>query len=109
MQFSIPRAAPVSLNPSSEMKVYALFGLAMALTTVGVFMGTLFAPTLFRSGMHIALLIAELGIVFSARYWITKSPLNSILFGLFPLLSGITITPYLWYLTSSVPDRNVIL
>ncbi len=91
------------------MKVYALFGLAMALTTVGVLMGTLFAPTLFRSGMHIALLIVELGIVFSARYWITKSPLNILLFGLFPLLSGITITPYLWYVTSSFPNGNAIL
>lgn len=91
------------------MKVYGLFGLAIGLTALGVFMGTLYAAQLFTSGMHLLLLIAEIGIVFSAPLWMEKSPLNIFLFGLFPLLSGITITPYLWYVGGSVPNGDTIL
>lgn len=91
------------------MKVYGLFALAMGLTVLGVSIGTLYAEQFFRSGMHLVLLVAELGIVFTARLWMEKSPLNVLLFGLFPLLSGITITPYLWYVTGGLTNGTTIL
>ena len=91
------------------MKVYGLFALAMGLTALGVFAGSLFASLLFTSGIHLVLLIVELGIVLGARLWMEKSPLNIFLFGLFPLLSGITVAPYLWYVASLVPNGNAIL
>ena len=109
MHYSIPRSAPLSLSPSSEMKVYSLLALAMGLTALGVFAGTLYAPFLFMSGMHLVLLVAELAIVFSARFWMEKSPLNVLLFGLFPILSGITITPYLFAIVTTIPNGSAIL
>lgn len=103
------RSQPLTLAAPVTTKVYGLFAAALGLTALGVYVGTLFAPTLFRSGIHLVLLIAELGIVLTARIWMEKSPWNVLLFGLFPLLSGITITPYLWYVSTSVANGNVIL
>ncbi len=89
------RSQPIVLSASTEAQVYALFALAMGLTVFGVFLGMQFALPLFSSGLVWLLLIAELGIVFSARLWIAQTPLNYLLFGLFPVLSGITVTPFL--------------
>lgn len=109
MQYSIPNTHPVSLSRSGEMQVYALFALAMGLTALGVFFGTLYAPVLFRGGTHVILLIAELSIIFTAPLWMEKNPLNILLFGAFPLLSGITITPYLWAVSQGYANGNAIL
>ena len=109
MQYSIPQTRPVSLTRTGEMQVYALFALAMGLTALGVFSGTLYAPVLFRGGTHMILLIAELAIIFTAPLWMQRSPLNILLFGAFPLLSGITITPYLWAVSQGYVNGNAIL
>jgi FtsH-binding integral membrane protein len=91
------------------MKIYGLFGLAMGLTALGVFLGALYAPMLFRSGVHFILLIVEIVLILGAPYWMEKSPLNILLFGLFPLFSGITIAPYLLYVATVVPNGSAIL
>ena len=109
MQYSIPQTRPVSLTKTGEMQVYALFALAMGLTALGVFFGTLYAPVLFRGGTHMILLITELAIILSAPLWMQRSPLNILLFGAFPLLSGITITPYLWAVSQGYVNGNAIL
>jgi len=109
MQYSIPQTRPVSLTRTGEMQVYALFALAMGLTALGVFFGTLYAPVLFRGGTHMILLITELAIILSAPLWMQRSPLNILLFGAFPLLSGITITPYLWAVSQGYVNGNAIL
>lgn len=93
--FSPVQSTPITLSSSVESKVYGLFGIAMALTAAGVYVGMQFAESLLTSGMYIVLLILELAILFTAPWWRKKSPLNMILFGAFPLLSGITVTPYL--------------
>jgi FtsH-binding integral membrane protein len=109
MQYAIPRSQPLALERGSEAKVYALLAVAMALTAVGVFVGSIFAVKLFSSGVHVLLLAAELGIIFTAGLWVKRSPLNVILFGVFPLLSGITVAPYLWYVSGSFVNGNAIL
>src|SRR3989344_221861 len=109
MQYSIPQTRPVSLTRTGEMQVYALFALAMGLTALGVFFGTLYAPVLFRGGTHMILLSTELAIILSAPLWMQRSPLNILLFGAFPLLSGITITPYLWAVSQGYVNGNAIL
>jgi len=81
----------------------------MGLTAVGFYIGSLFAQTLFTGGTHMLILVAELGIIFSARLWMEKSPLNIILFGVFPILSGIMIAPYLWYVSQNYVNGNAIL
>lgn len=95
MQYSPTSSRPLVLTPSTEAQVYGLFALAMGLTAVGVYVGLQFAAQMLTSGMHFLFLIVELAIIFSAPWWREKSPLNLLLFGVFPLLSGITITPYI--------------
>ncbi|MBI5156084.1 Bax inhibitor-1/YccA family protein [Candidatus Peregrinibacteria bacterium] len=87
-------SAPITLSASTQFQTYLLFALAMALTVVGVGAGIAFAPVLLTTGVHILFFIVEMGIILSAPFWVERSPLNYLLFGLFPLLSGITFTPY---------------
>ncbi|OGJ57584.1 hypothetical protein A3H22_00945 [Candidatus Peribacteria bacterium RIFCSPLOWO2_12_FULL_55_15] len=103
------RSQPVTLTASTEAQTYALFALAIGLTVFGVFLGIAVAPALIRSGMHVPLLIAELAIVFTARWWISKTPLNYLLFAFFPLLSGITVTPYLLSVLAGYVNGGAIL
>jgi len=103
------RSQPLTLTASTEAQTYALFALAMGLTVLGSFLGIVGAPALLRSGVLIPLLIAELAIVFTARWWIEKTPLNYLLFAFFPLLSGITVTPYLLSVLAGYVNGGAIL
>ena len=100
---------PLGLERSAEATVYALLGVAFALTAVGVFVGMLFFEAIFSSGMHIALLIAELAILFTANLWVRRSPLNMLLFGLFPFLSGLTFAPYVIAVLAGYANGGSIL
>lgn len=104
------QSQPIVLSRSVESQVYGYVALAMALTLVGIYVGIQFAVTLLSGGMLIFFLIAELAIIFTSRWWIQQSPLNILLFALFPLLSGITITPYiLLVLTGYVNGGSILL
>ncbi len=106
---SVLRSQPITLAASTEAQTYALFALAMGLTVLGSFLGIAGAPALLRSGMLIPLLIAELAIIFTAGWWIRKTPLNYLLFAFFPLLSGITVTPYLLSVLAGYVNGGAIL
>ncbi len=99
----------IALQPSTEAKVYGLFALAIAFTVVGVVVGVLFASLFIRSGVQMLFLLGELVLIFTAGLWVRRSPLNLFLFVLFPLLSGITITPYLLYVLAQRADGAGIL
>ena len=107
--FSSTRSQPVVLSPSTESTVYALFALAMGLTLVGVFIGTQFFAQLFTSGLHIVFLLVELVLIFTAPLWMQRSPLNLVLFALFPTISGITITPYIIFVLLQYANGPAIL
>jgi len=95
-QFDLPvRSKPIELSVSTEGQTYALFALAMGLTVVGAIIGAQYAAAIFSAGLQFILLFAQLGLVFTARWWVEKTPLNYILFGLFPVFSGIAITPFI--------------
>lgn len=100
---------PITINASTEAQVYGLTAVAMALTVVGAFFGIQYAPAILTSGMHIFLIIAELAIIFTAGWWMNKSPLNYLLFGLFPTLSGFTIAPYLLSVAAGYANGPSIL
>ena len=100
---------PLTLSPSTESTVYALLALAMGMTLIGVYIGVQFAVQLFTSGMHMLFLLLEIGLIFSAPWWMTRSPLNVILFALFPVLSGLTITPYILYVLLQYANGASIL
>ena len=108
-QFSTTRSQPLVIGNSTEAAVYSLFALAMGLTVGGVFLGMMFAKDLLASGMQIMFVIAELAIIFSSRLWMNRSPLNILLFVLFPVLSGLTVTPYLLMVLSGYENGSAIL
>ncbi len=103
------QSAPVALNKSTEAQVYTLFAFAMALTVVGVYVGMLFAPMLLNSGAIFGLIVVELIIIFTARLWQNQTPLNYLLFGVFPVISGITITPLLIHTLTGYANGPSIL
>ncbi len=95
MPFAQPTSGPLTLSRSGLSQVYGLVALAMGLTVVGVYAGMTFAVPIISSGWVYLLLLVELGIVLTARTWMHNSPLNYVLFAAFPLLSGLTVTPFL--------------
>jgi FtsH-binding integral membrane protein len=100
---------PITLTPERESQVYALFAVAMGLTVAGVFVGMRFAPGLLSSGWMLLLVIAEFAILLSSPWWRKQTPLNYVLFGLFPVLSGLTITPYLMMVLAGYANGGAIL
>lgn len=93
--FSSSVSSAPALAASRRTSVYALFALAMFLTLVGIGAGVTFALPIIASGWAFLLLLVEFALVLTARMWARTSPLNYIMFGLFPLISGLTITPFL--------------
>lgn len=110
MAFSSSRpAVPALLSASTEAQVYLLVALAMGLTAVGAFFGVALAPVLLATGAHFFLLILELAIIFTSGWWSRRTPWNYILFALFPLFSGVTITPYILYVLLGYANGASIL
>jgi FtsH-binding integral membrane protein len=107
--FSPVQSRPVILSSSAESQVYGLFAVAMALTVLGVYLGLQFASALLSSGIMLFLLLAELGIVFTSGIWMNRSPLNYILFVLFPVFSGLTLTPYILLVLTGYANGATIL
>ncbi len=81
----------------------------MGLTLFGVYLGMNFASVLLSSGVQIFFVIAELVLIVSATWWSRSSPLNIVLFVLFPLLSGITVTPYILSVLFGLANGPAIL
>jgi FtsH-binding integral membrane protein len=100
---------PLALLPSVEAQVYGLFALAMGLTVAGVAIGMRFAPQMLSSGWMLGLVIVEFAILLTAQWWRTQTPLNYLLFALFPLISGLTITPYLMLVLTGYANGAAIL
>lgn len=109
MQYSSAPSRPLTLQASTESATYALFALAVGLTVVGVLAGMSFAATLLSTGLLSIFLVLELGLIFTSRWWSATTPLNYVLFALFPLLSGITVTPYLMQLLHEYVNGASIL
>lgn len=100
---------PIVLDSSRESEVYGLFAIAMGLTGVGVWIGAQYAAYLLNSAFFIFAAIAEIAIILTSSLWARKSPLNVILFGAFPLLTGITVTPYLMSILIEYTNGAAIL
>ncbi len=109
-QFSPSRSAPLSQASAGMSQAYGLFAFAMLLTAGGIFLGFAFSSAILTSGMFIGLMFAELALIFSARWWSKSSPMNIVLFALFPLISGITVVPLLMQILGAyVNGPSIIL
>jgi FtsH-binding integral membrane protein len=81
----------------------------MITTLAGIFAGATFAFPLISSGWVFLLLLAEFALIFSSRAWVRSSPLNYVLFLLFPFFSGLTITPFLMSVVTGYVNGATIL
>ncbi len=107
--FAPLRSQPITLEPSKEAAVYGLLAVAMAVSAAGIFLGLSYAVPLISSGLALILLLVELGVLLTSRLWMNISPLNYILFGVVPFLSGFTIAPYILYLLQGYANGGTIL
>ncbi len=107
--FSPDRSAPITLDSTLESRVYGFFALALALTVLGVYLGIQYAWILLTTGVSMVLLLAELVLIFTSRFWVNRSPLNLILYVLFPLISGVTVTPYILSVLVGYANGGAIL
>lgn len=84
-------------TPTFFGRVMFFFALAILVSTVGVWIGFTFLLEYFIANQSLIwiVFIAELALIFTSKKWSTKRPLNYVLFSLFTLLTGITITPLL--------------
>jgi len=83
--------------PTFFGKVMFYFALAILVSTVGVWFGFTYLLEMFIANQSLiwVVFIAELALIITSSKWSTKRPINYILFSLFALLTGITITPLL--------------
>jgi FtsH-binding integral membrane protein len=109
LTYSTPRSSPITLSASTESFTYALFGIAMALTTLGVYFGIANADTMFSTGTLMLCTILEFGLLLTSGLWANRSPLNVVLFLAFPLLSGITVAPYILMVLTGYANGGAIL
>lgn len=94
-----PRFMPVidvtsaPARSQSAASVYGLLFLALLFTLLGCATGATVALPLMTSGWIGLLFILELAIVWTAPSWTRSTPLNYVLFLVFPFLSGLTLAP----------------
>lgn len=82
---------------SYASKVFFYFGLAILASAAGTYTGlTYFAQFFLANPVLMWVLFAvELGLVFTARWWSDRRPLNYVLFLAFAFITGVTIVPLL--------------
>lgn len=98
-----------ALRPALMSQAYGLLALSLVLTIVGVMAGATVALPLVTSGWIFALLIAELVLVWTAPDWSRNAPLNYVLFALFPLFSGLVVTPFIMMVLAEYANGASIL
>lgn len=86
-----------SFAPTFFGKVMLFFGLAVAMSCLGAYLGlNYFLATIMTSPVWIyGIFAVELILVFTARLWMRKRPINYVIFSAFALITGVTIAPLL--------------
>lgn len=88
---------PYEFAPTFFGKVMFYFALAILVSTIGVWLSFTYLLEAFIATPALIWIffIAELVLIFTSGMWSTKRPLNYLLFSLFALLTGVTVTPLL--------------
>jgi modulator of FtsH protease len=91
-QMAIRAAEPTFLS-----KVMFFFGLAILTSAFGTYAGFRYFAAIFISNPVLiwVLFAVELILVFTARMWSTRRPVNYFLFALFAFVTGVTLVPLL--------------
>lgn len=104
-------AVKTSFAPSFMSKVLTCFGLAVAVSAFGAFIGLNYFAGYFATSpaLTYGLIIVELILVLTSGLWSKKEPLNFVLFGLFAFVTGLTLVPILGYLTLSAGGVDLLI
>ena len=91
------------IEPTFFGKVMGFFALAILASAAGTFITYNYFIQYFIAmpGLMWLFIILELAIVFTARKWSTKVPLNRFMFAAFAFITGITIAPLIAVLAAS--------
>ncbi len=100
-----------SISANFQNKLFALFGLSILGTALGVYAGFQFMDVLFIQNPWSMFLIwgVELALLFSQRLWAYKKPLNFLLFTAFTVLSGLSIVPILLSYIAEFQGFDIII
>ena len=84
-------------EPTFFAKVMFYFGLALLMSAAGTYVGFNYVIQIFIANPALiwVLFAAELILVFTSRIWITKYPVNYLLFSAFTFITGVTLVPLL--------------
>lgn len=92
-------------------KVFFFFGMAILTTAIGSYVGLNYFASYFIAYPAImwVLFALELVLIFSAKLWKTRQPLNYILFLAFAFLSGLTLVPLLMLATLTTGSMDLVI
>lgn len=101
----------VNFGATFMSKVFFFFGLAVAVSALGSYIGLTYFSRYFLANPAITygLIIVELVLIFTSGFWSKKAPLSYILFIGFALCTGLTLVPILAYLTLSVGGTAILI
>jgi len=103
-------SAQTGITPTFYGKVMTFFAAAIFMSALGTYLAVTYFMSYFIAmpWLQFAFYALELGIIFTARSWSQKRPLNRILFGAFALITGITIAPLIAILASTPEGVSII-
>lgn len=98
----ITQTRPV-FKTSFYSKVFLCFGMAVAVSALGTYLGMTYLAKYFLSypATSYILFAIELVLILTSRKWSQRQPLNYFLFAAFAFITGLTLVPIIAYLTVS--------
>lgn len=92
-------------------KVYFFFGLAILVSSGGVYFGQDYVMGLIIQApwMLWAVFGLELVLIFTSRMWSARRPLNYVLFVLFALMTGVTVVPLIYSFAIEFGGYDIIV
>ena len=109
-QSPLAREGKLNFEPTFFGKVMAFFALAIACSCGGVYIASnYFMDDFIRTpSLMWVVFILQLALVFTAKYWSTKHPINRLLFVAFAFISGVTLAPLLTIVAASPDGVGII-
>jgi FtsH-binding integral membrane protein len=103
--------ATANFAPTFMSKVFFFFGLAIAVSALGAYVGLNYFASYFVAtpALTYGLIIVELILIFTSGFWSKKAPLSYILFSAFALCTGLTLVPILAYLTLTAGGVAILI
>jgi len=98
------------MAPTFFGKVMTFFALAILSSAAGVYITNAYLMDYFiqQPGLIFLIMILELAIVFTARIWSSKVPLNRFIFVLFTFITGMTAAPLIGVLAHTPEGVSIL-